>query len=59
MAGRFTMPGFTPSQDWVSADVGLNWQVSDAVTAFAAYSGRFNDDQQERHSGSLGLRVTF
>lgn len=59
MPGRFTMPGFTPSQDWLSADVGLNWQVSDAVTAFAAYSGRFNDDQQERHSGSLGLRVTF
>lgn len=59
MPGRFTMPGFTPSQDWVSADLGLNWQVSDTITAFAAYSGRFNDDQQERHSGSLGLRVTF
>ena len=46
-------------QDWVSADLGLNWNVGENVTAFAAYSGRFNDDQQERHSGSLGLRVTF
>lgn len=59
MQGRFTMPGFTPSQDWVSADLGLNWNVGENMTAFAAYSGRFNDDQQERHSGSLGLRITF
>lgn len=59
MPGRFTMPGFTPSKDWMSAELGLNWQVGENITAFAAYSGRFNDDQQERHSGSLGLRVTF
>ena len=59
MNGRFTMPGFTPSNDWISADLGLNWQVSDNMTAFFAYSGRFNDDQQERNSGSLGLRINF
>ena len=59
MNGRFTMPGFTPSEDWISADLGLNWQVSDNMTAFFAYSGRFNDDQQERNSGSVGLRINF
>lgn len=59
MNGRFTMPGFTPSKDWVSADLGVNWQVGDNVTAFAAYSGRFSDDSQERNSASLGLRVSF
>jgi outer membrane lipase/esterase len=59
MPGRFTMPGFTPSKDWISADLGVNWQVGENVTAFAAYSGRLSDDQQERNSASLGLRVTF
>lgn len=59
MNGRFTMPGFTPSKDWISADLGVNWQVSDNLTAFFAYSGRLSDDQQERNSGSLGLRFSF
>lgn len=59
MPGRFTMPGYTPSKDWVSADLGLNWEISDNMTAFVAYSGRFNDDQVDRDSGSLGLRISF
>lgn len=59
MPGRFTLAGFTPSQDWMSAELGLNFMVGDNVTAFAAYTGRFSDDQQERNSVSLGLRVAF
>lgn len=59
MNGRFTMDGYTPSQDWVSADVGMNWQMGESTTVFAAYSGRFSDDSQERNSISLGVRTTF
>ncbi len=59
MPGRFTIGGFTPSQDWISADLGLNFTVGENATAFAAYSGRFNDDQQGNDSLSLGLRVAF
>lgn len=59
MPGRFTMPGYTPSKDWTSADLGINWEISDTMTAFVAYSGRFSDDQVDRDSGSLGLRVSF
>ncbi len=59
VAGRFTMGGFTPSQDWISAELGANFQVGDNVTAYAAYTGRFSDDQQSRDGVSLGLRVAF
>jgi outer membrane lipase/esterase len=59
VAGRFTMGGFTPSSDWISADLGVNFEMSDDITAFAAYSGRFSDDEQGRDSLSLGMRVAF
>ena len=59
MNGRFTMDGFQPSQDWISADLGANWRVGDATTVFAAYRGRFGDDGGDASSLSLGLRMTF
>ena len=59
VAGRFTLGGFTPSQDWITAELGANFQMGDNVTAFAAYTGRFSDDQQSRDGLSLGLRVAF
>ena len=59
MPGRFTMVGFSPSKDWISADLGVNFTVGENATAFAAYSGRFSDDQQGHDSVSLGLRVAF
>jgi outer membrane lipase/esterase len=59
MPGRFTLAGYTPSKDWISADIGFNWGFSENTTAFFAYTGRFSDDSQERNSVSLGLRTTF
>lgn len=59
MPGRFTIGGVTPSEDWMSADLGLNWQFSDNATAYFAYTGRFSDDSQEQNSISLGLSTTF
>jgi len=59
MPGRFTIGGFTPSSDWISGELGVNFTIGDNIQAFAAYTGRFSDDQQERNSLSLGLRVDF
>jgi outer membrane lipase/esterase len=59
MPGRFTIGGFTPSSDWISGELGVNFTIGDSIQAFAAYTGRFSDDQQERNSLSLGLRVDF
>jgi len=59
MPGRFTIGGFTPSSDWISAELGLNFTIGENIQAFAAYTGRFSDDQQERNSLSLGMRVSF
>ena len=59
MPGRFTIGGVTPSEDWMSADIGLNWEFNDSTTAYFSYSGRFSDDSQEQNSINLGLRTTF
>lgn len=59
VAGRFTMGGFTPSKDWMTAELGVNFAMGDDVTAYAAYTGRFSDDQQSRDGISLGVRVAF
>ena len=36
-----------------------NRKPGETATVFAAYSGRFNDDQQERNSFSVGVRMDF
>jgi outer membrane lipase/esterase len=59
MPGRFTIGGFTPSQDWISADVGVQFMVGDSTTAYLSYNGRFADDLQDRNTFGLGLRTTF
>ena len=59
MPGRFTIGGFTPSKDWISADVGVQFMVGDNTTAYLSYNGRFADDLQDRNTFGLGLRTTF
>ncbi|KFN46344.1 hypothetical protein N787_10800 [Arenimonas metalli CF5-1] len=59
MPGRFTLGGFTPSQDWISADVGVQFMVGESTTAYLSYNGRFADDLQDRNTFGLGLRTTF
>ena len=59
MPGRFTLGGFTPSKDWISADLGVQFMLGESTTAYLAYSGRFSDDLQERNTFGLGLRTTF
>ncbi len=59
MPGRFTIGGFTPSSDWISADLGLNFMLSENITGYASYSGRFEDDYQYMDSLSFGMRIAF
>lgn len=59
MNGHFTMAGFTPSQNWVEADIGVNIEVNDKTQAFFGYRGHLSDDTQSRNSLNLGVRMTF
>ncbi len=59
MNGRFTLPGFTPSEDWIDASFGISYSFGESASWFAAYSARLSDDQQDDNSINGGLRITF
>jgi len=59
MNGRFNGIGFTPSDEWYSADVGLGFDLTDSISGHLSYSGRINDDVTDRDSLNLGLNVRF
>lgn len=59
MGGQFTLTGFTPSDNWVEADLGLNVDFGDSVTGYVGYHGRLSDDQQDNNSFNLGVNVKF
>ena len=59
MAGRFTLPGFTPSGNAVSADFGLSAELGERTSGLLSYSGRFGEDSRRSHRLSLALRMVF
>lgn len=59
MGGRFALDGFAPGADWTSVDVGLGFQLSEAIHGFVSYNGRFGDDVIDRDQISAGLRMGF
>jgi outer membrane lipase/esterase len=59
MNGQFTLPGFTPSDNWIEADLGLSVQFSDATAGYVGYHGRLSDDNQDNSSFNLGVNVKF
>ncbi len=59
MNGHFTFDGFLPSEDWVEADVGLNYQMNDKTMFSFAYRARLNDDGQDMNSLAVGVRMEF
>jgi len=59
MNGRFTLFGYTPSQDWYSASIGLTGEFGDDLSGFISLNGRFGDDQQDSGDVSFGFRKTF
>jgi outer membrane lipase/esterase len=59
MNGHFTLDGFIPAEDWMEADVGIDWALNDTTTLGAAYRGRFSDDTQDVNSFNLNVRWEF
>ena len=59
MPGRFTLPGYAPARQWVSADLGLAASAGERTQFFGAYSGRFGSDSRRDHRVSVGLRIAF
>jgi len=57
--GHFTMLGFTPSEDWVEAEVGLGWQLSDNSSMGVSYRSRLNDDYQDFDALAIDFRMDF
>lgn len=59
MAGRFTLPGFTPPGSTVSTDLGLSTKLGERASGLLSYSGRFGEDSRRSHHLSLALRMVF
>jgi outer membrane lipase/esterase len=57
--GLFTLPGYTPSDSWIEADLGLDFEVTDNLSGFIGYQGRLSDDNQDRSSINLGVSGKF
>jgi outer membrane lipase/esterase len=59
MNGHFTLDGFIPAEDWIEADLGLSFAISDATSINASYRARLSDDTQDVQSINLGFRTEF
>jgi outer membrane lipase/esterase len=59
MNGRFELPGFTPSEDWIEADLGLSMQFGENTVGALSYRGTFADDQVENGSFNLTVSTNF
>lgn len=59
MNGHFTMPGFTPSDNWIEADLSVSMEFTDTVNGYLGYHGRLSDDNQDNNSFNIGVNVAF
>lgn len=59
MNGRFTMAGYTPSEDWYTASLGLSGEFGDGLSGYLTVDGRFGDDHQDSGNLTFGVRKTF
>ena len=59
MNGQFTVEGFMPPKDWLSADIGVSMSLGGQATAVLGYSGRTGDGSRSDHLVNVGLRVVF
>jgi outer membrane lipase/esterase len=59
MNGHFTLDGFQPAKDWMEADLGVNYKLSDATALSFSYRARLSDDTQDNKSVNFGVRMEF
>jgi hypothetical protein len=59
MNGHFTFFGFTPSEDWGEAELGLGWQINDNTDMALSYRAHLSDDTQDFDALALDFRWEF
>ena len=59
MNGHFTLDGYAPASDWMEADLGVSYEISDDSALAFSYRAHFNDDAQDFDSFNLGFRMRF
>ena len=59
LPGRFTMQGFVPQGEYLSAEAGMAVAIHDRVTWGVAYTGQFSRRQGARFSLSAGVGLAF
>jgi outer membrane lipase/esterase len=59
MNGNFVMPGYTPSDNWVTAEVGIGFSISERSSMFVSYNGLFADDIQDHQAIAVGITTEF
>lgn len=59
MNGHFTLDGYPGAEDWLEADLGLGYDVSDKSVVSLSYRARLSDDTQDLKSFNLGFEMKF
>ena len=59
MNGHFTLDGFPGAEDWIEAELGMDYAVSDDMDVSLSYRARLSDDTQDLKSFNLGFRKEF
>jgi outer membrane lipase/esterase len=59
MNGHFTLDGFPGAEDWIEAELGMEYAVSDSTNVSLSYRARLSDDTQDLKAFNLGFRKEF
>ncbi len=59
MNGHFTLDGFPGAEDWIEAELGMDYAVNDSLDVSLSYRARLSDDTQDLKSFNLGFRKEF
>jgi outer membrane lipase/esterase len=59
MNGNFVMPGFQPTDNWWTAEIGLGWEFGEDKVAYVSYAGLFADDIQDKNTLNIGIQMDF
>lgn len=59
MNGHFTLDGFPGAEDWIEAELGVDFAVSDQTSVSLSYRARVSDDTQDLKAFTLGFQAKF
>ncbi len=57
--GHFTLEGYMPADEWIEADLGFGYQMSENAVLDFAWRGRLSDDSRDFNSIRIGARWEF